>query len=206
MDELPTDERAPDRALERASTVLVLAPALGPQGDGPCLELLAAPDAGDANVLCIEYTRSVEERLAAFEAHAGGPPASLAVVRAAGTSPPLDERSRRTDGVVERAVDPSELTALGVAVADQLRAWSTTDRRTSVCVHSLTALLQYAETALAYRFLHRLQAQLSAADAVAHLHMSPDAHDERTVSLFSTLCDAVVEVDAGGDRRVTARA
>ncbi len=205
MGDPPTDGRPLDPRFDPDSAVLVLAPAMGRSGDGPCLELLAGPDARSANVLCLEYTRSAEAWLGDFAAYAGGPPAALALVRATGESPPIDEQPRRADGVVERTVDPSDLTTIGIAVASQLRGWAGSDRRTAVCVHSLTALLQYAETGLAYRFLHRLLAQLSSADAVTHLHMNPDAHDEQTVSLFSTLCDAVVEVDAGGGRRVIGR-
>jgi len=56
-------------------------------------------------------------------------------------------------------------------------------------------MCQYVELETAYGFLHTIAVRFPyAADATAHFHMDPAAHDESTVDLFASLCDAVVGV------------
>lgn len=55
-------------------------------------------------------------------------------------------------------------------------------------------MCQYVEPVTVYGFLHTIAVQLYAADATAHFHIDPAAHDDATVDLFTSLCDAVVDV------------
>jgi hypothetical protein len=67
-----------------------------------------------------------------------------------------------------------------------------------VCFDSLTAMLQYVDVETAYEFLHAITGQLYAADARAHFHIDPTAHDRTTVDSIASLFDAVVEFGADG--------
>jgi hypothetical protein len=66
-------------------------------------------------------------------------------------------------------------------------------------------MLQYVELETAYEFLHAITGQLYAADARAHFHVDPSAHDSQTVDSITSLFDAVVELD-DGDPTVRKRA
>jgi hypothetical protein len=53
-------------------------------------------------------------------------------------------------------------------------------------------MLQYVDVETAYEFLHTITGQLYAADARAHFHVDPTAHDAETVDAIASLFDAVV--------------
>jgi len=96
------------------------------------------------------------------------------------------------DGVdVEVVATPGDITALGIKLS---RFLSGGDGELTVCFDSVTAMCQYVEPETAYGFLHTIAVQLYAADATAHFHVDAAAHDESTVDLFASLCDAVVDV------------
>jgi hypothetical protein len=66
-------------------------------------------------------------------------------------------------------------------------------------------MLQYVEVETAYEFLHAITGQLYAADARAHFHIDPTAHDRMTVDSIASLFDAVVEFDDGPDPTIRKR-
>lgn len=73
----------------------------------------------------------------------------------------------------------------------------------TICFDSITPLLQYVDSKQAYRFLHTLGGHIQSANAVAHYHMDPVAHDEQSVALVTSLVDAVVEIEESGDWTIT---
>ncbi|MFC7196871.1 hypothetical protein ACFQL4_23180 [Halosimplex aquaticum] len=104
----------------------------------------------------------------------------------------------KPDGVtVEHVSSPSDLTGLGIAISELLSEWEDAPR---VCVDSLTAMLQYVEAETAYEFLHAITGQLYAANARAHFHIDPSAHDRTTVDSIASLFDAVVKFGDGEPR------
>lgn len=64
---------------------------------------------------------------------------------------------------------------------------------TTVCFHSVTALLQFAELPRVFRFLYTLASRVASSGARAHYHLDPNAHDEQTVTALTPLFDAVVQ-------------
>ncbi|WP_313692042.1 DUF7504 family protein [Halorarum halobium] len=107
----------------------------------------------------------------------------------------VDETDRVT---VESVSSPANLTDVGVAIDKLLDRAGETDGQIDCCVPSLTALLQYVDRQRGYRFCNAMANRLAAADAFAHYHLTPEAHDEMTVDTFASLMDAVVRVDADG--------
>lgn len=65
-------------------------------------------------------------------------------------------------------------------------------------VDTLTARLQYADLQRGYRFVHTVNGRLGPTDGLAHYHLDPAAHDDRTVTAHRPLFDVVVGVDCDG--------
>jgi len=92
--------------------------------------------------------------------------------------------------------DPTDLTGVGIAVSEWLDSCAP-DERPVVCLDSLSAVLQYADTERTFRFLHTLNARFRAADARAFVSIDPSAHDESTVATLRTLFDDELRCESG---------
>ncbi|MUV85669.1 hypothetical protein GJ631_03515 [Natronomonas sp. CBA1123] len=154
------------RVPEDASTVLVRSPAI--EGVTP---VCAGLSERSERVLLVGYAGSNVESLRTRLAERSTDP------------PPVRELDVGTD------VEPSDLTGLGIAVAESLRP------DTAVCFDSLTAMLQYADRERAFQFLHALGERCASAEATAHFHLDPEAADETTTAALSTLVDVVVDTE-----------
>jgi len=206
-----TAETSTDRLADANSTLLV-SPSFADGDD--CAELLH-PDAADqTNVLWVSYTKSPDQQLRRWRSHTDDRPAEMGMVSVedstrsvaaesggAGGGPSLPE----TNAPIETVNSPNDLTGLGIRMTEFLTDWQANDNRTVVCFDSLTALLQYVELETAYEFLHIITGRMAAVDAHGHFHMDPNAHDEQTIEIVSSLVDAVVEVDETGERQVRTR-
>ena len=209
-DSEPGERRPP--ALEDAANLLVLAPTMDESARRAYYEEIVPDRPMGHDVLAVEYRRSPDEWLDEWRRYAGTSPRRAAVVS-------VDDLTRSTvaatasgsDGVtpvgsnavvcVER---PDDLTGLGIRIHQCLDEFE--GPRTVITIDSLTVLLQYVETREAFRFLHVLTNRVAGADAVAHYHMDPAAHDDRTIAILGSLFDAVAEYagEAAGDEDGTA--
>lgn len=100
-----------------------------------------------------------------------------------------DLRSSRGDVDVVSIDDPADLSSLGIEISGFL----TDGGETNLCFHSLTELLDHSDLERAFRFLHVLAGRVRAADAVAHFHIDPTAHEPRDLNTLAALFDGVVE-------------
>mgnify|MGYP000591950780 CR=1 FL=1 len=101
------------------------------------------------------------------------------------------ETETADDVTVKSVSTPDDLTGLGITLSQAL----STHEDAVVCFDSLTVLLQYVDTETAYEFLNALTGHLYAADARAHFHLDPAAHDTQTVDALASLFDAIVEAE-----------
>lgn len=97
------------------------------------------------------------------------------------------------DVPVETVSAREDLTGLGILLSRTLTA----NDDVIVCFDSLTALLEYVDHETAYEFLNAVTGQLYAADAAAHFHLDPAAHDRQAVGMLASLFDVIVEWDDG---------
>ncbi|WP_129114309.1 DUF7504 family protein [Halegenticoccus tardaugens] len=189
-----------EERLVDASSVLLLAPSLSETECDVCTDLLRPHDAANENVLWVSYTRSPDAQLRRWRTHADARPAAIGIVsvgesmRAVGAVGSDAGAVGSAAGPIETVANPNDLTGLGIAINEYLLRWEGNGNRTIACFDSLTALLQYVELETAYEFLHVLTGHLYAADAVAHFHMDPNAHESRAVESVASLCDAVVDL------------
>lgn len=178
--------------VEPSETALFLTPSTGAEMDA-CTALQTLGSPAETNALTVTYADSASERATSWRSHADAPPANFAVVvvgrGGTGGGPDIARNETR----VESIPDGGDLTSLGVAVTGVLDEWREHPYRTVVDFDSLTALLQYIDREVAFRFLHTLTARMDEADVGGHFHLTPDAIDDRTYHLLRPLFDAVVE-------------
>ncbi|QLH76303.1 hypothetical protein HZS55_02845 [Halosimplex rubrum] len=176
--------------LADARNVLLCAPSMSGGEAEACTDLLIPSNPAGATALWVTFRSDATDCVDQWVAETDERPAEAAVV-VVGESP-----GSRPDGVtVEHVSSPSDLTGLGITIGELLSGWETPP---VVCFDSLTALLQYVDVETAYEFLHAVTGQLYAADARAHFHIDPTAHDRTTVDSIASLFDAVVEFGDDG--------
>lgn len=191
--------------VESSSNVLVLAPTMNPLEDELCVDLLTVEAPGNERVIWVTFTHTADERLDRWLAYIGDvPPAEAGIVavddrRRSGSDAPVSSAALGGRSIDVRTISsPSDLTHVGISVVGFLDSWAGSAERVVACVHSLTTLLQYADLKKAYRFLHVLTGRMNEAGALAHYHMDPTAHDDRTLAILKSLFDAVIEVGTDG--------
>jgi hypothetical protein len=169
--------------------------------DSAWCALLAGPPTGRLRSLCtslhrvdtttdvvvVTYTRDPSEYLADLADAAVG---EVVVITVGDAAPDID-----SDGVTTRQVDaPADLTQLGIELDEALDG----REQVSVCFDSVTTTLQYADYDDVFEFLHAVTGRLRAADARAHIHVNPIAHDDQVLAGLTTLFDARIEVAGDG--------
>jgi hypothetical protein len=151
-------------------------------------QLDRALDAGaERSVLAILYRHDVRSWTTALRSRCDRIDSAAAVA----VGPTSGSGRGRDDAAVRPVSDPTDLTGVGIAVGEWLRARET-DEEPVVCLDSLSTLLQYADPERAFRFLHGLRTQVRSADATAFVSVDPGAHDEATLGTFRALFDTVV--------------
>lgn len=190
-----------DHHREGVANVLLLAPAETETDVDACLHLLGNPDSESTHVLSLGYSAPPEHTTRAVRRAGLDSTSDTTFVcigdttRSAGSaafSPSSTSPNATTVQVVE---DPADLAGIGIAVNDWLDRWDD-GHQTVICFHSLTALLDHVDVQSAFRFLHVLTGRVATADACAHYHLDPSAHDEQAVRTLSMLFDEIVSVDA----------
>lgn len=194
----------PEEPADPPSTFLVTRSPTTEIGQDACTDALTLQPPSTANLLVITHERSPDEWLETWRRRIGETPANRAIVTvgsttrsaARSTSPAGGrERPNGTDatGDIFTVTDPGDLTRLGIVVNERIDAWRENDHRTVVCGGSLTAMLQWVELPVLFRFLHVLLQRLRTADALVHFHLHPDAHPERTGRTLEPLFDRVID-------------
>ncbi len=180
--------------IDGAATVLLERPSMG--GDRDVCTGLLTRDVSEPSVLFVSFMRQANACIDQWET-TGEAATNLGVIAVGdagggGTS--------RNDAVVESVSSASDLTGLGIKIGQFLSEW---DSPIVICFDSITSMLQYVDFETAYEFLHAISGQVKAADARAHFHIDPGAHDRQTLDGITTLFDASISV---GDGEPTARA
>jgi len=159
--------------------------------DGP--DCPSRPEVGSAaRVLHVDYLRSPHQRIRQWSRRADEP-AALGIVRVGISDDEAAAVERSVDGderaVTVRAVErPQNLTALGLALVDLLESWAVPGD-THVCVHSLTAMLQYVGADAVGAFVREVTRQCARHGAAVHFHVDPTAHRRGTVERLRGLVE-----------------
>ena len=188
--------------VEAGTNLLVLSPPFDDRTGPVCSRLLAGDDPTDRHVLCVSFTRPLDHWIEEWTAAVASEPASWSFVKMSDThtDPVSDDPAIDwTPDGVRSVPNPGDVTGLALAFT-KYRDGIEDPSQISLCVHSLTPMLQYVPLETAYRFLNWLTDQVRSDEATAHCHIDPSAHDERTISRLSTLFDDRLEVATVGER------
>ena len=182
-----------------ARNVLVEEPSSAPDGRDFCTSLLTEHDAPPNNLLLVTIARSVDERFDDLSGHLDREPDRLAVIGLGDVSRSTAAGQTVTDDggavTVETISDARDVQRLGMAISRYLTEWQG-GGDTAICVHSVSDLLSFIEDHhLVFKFLHILAGRVRAADATAHYHVDPNAHEAETVSTFHPIFDAILTAD-----------
>lgn len=171
--------------LDGATTVLLEAPAMGADR-GVCSSLLTE-GLDDPGILFVTFTRQATTCIDELGEAADGAGA-LGVITVGDAASDVDREGVHTQNVSS----PSDLTGLGIQIGQVLSEW---DAPVTVCFDSLTSMLQYVDFETAYEFLHALTGQFYSANARAHFHVDPSAHEATQVAGITSLVDAAIQVE-----------
>ena len=188
-------ERPSGVDLEGASNVLVLAESLDDAARESYYGTLLPEDPSSVDVLAVDYRWTPEEYLEEWRRYVDGQPRRCGIVCVDESARSSGDGSEVGPGAVATVESPTDLTGLGITVGNYLESNGGSD--TIVTFDSLTMLLQYVERERAFRFLGVLGNRVEEADAVAHYHMDPKAHDNQEMATLSSLFDAVARFDDG---------
>jgi hypothetical protein len=182
------------------SNVLLLASGVDDCEATACRELSETTDPAQSHVVLATGLQSPHERLADWEDDVGVRPAETTVVdlatatrSAASTGAPsagTGVSDRWPDATVEH-VEAGDLLGLGETLDTAL---GDSDRSATLCVRSVSDLLQSTEVERVFRFLEALTRSVERAGGVAHYHLNTDVHDAETVETITVLFDAVVDL------------
>lgn len=177
--------------------VLLLCSVFASADDTACIQLLVPEDPSQATVLSVAITQSPWRRLAIWEQYAGENPADGEIIVFQQPDIGVSESIGESVEFPVTVSSAEDLTELGVRITERLDRWASdgVDGPPVVCFHSVSALLQFAGLEESFRLLSGVAERCSEADAVAHYHMDPRAHSERTIERLRPLFDAVYEWD-----------
>lgn len=182
----------------RGEHVLVLAGSFGGDADSYCAERLSA-SAGTTlpNVLLVSLDDAPDRRVDTIFDRESDRPAKLGIISCEGSrraTTALDPTHGSEVGLgqwVTTVSSPGELTGLNVRIREVLSEWENEDRPIKLCFHSLTTLYQYVDTRTLFRFCHTVTRQVSAVNGQSHFHINPDAVDQQTVAMLSSVFSRV---------------
>lgn len=188
-------ELASLRPIKYASSILVIG-ALGSEpDDDTCLSAFELAPLEDQRVLLVTLGRRGPTRLELFlERFEIDQLAALAHVGRLSGAHHAPEDVLRTAEVS----DPEDLTQLGISISMIVSDWMETSDQITICLHSLTALLQYVSDQRVFRFLHLLLGRLEDAGATVHVHADAETHAPQVIGLYRELFDVMVEVTDEG--------
>jgi hypothetical protein len=151
--------------------------------------------APEPNVLFVSYNR---QAAACVDQIAGETVGNVGVVTVGDTSTQVGDDAVKSENVST----PSDLTGLGIQIGQFLSTW---DSPVFICFESLTSMLQYVDFQTAFEFLHAITGQIHAANARAHFHVDPSAHDEKDIAGITSLFDAKVSLQEDQEHTVRKR-
>lgn len=164
-------------------TATLLCESPGGAGPGACPEQLRA--ARGRYILAVTYGTAPDQ----WYDRIPEAPASAVGVISVGSATRSTSTDVRDGTGVTVITDPSDLVGLTVAIDRYLDRYEDV----AVCFDSVTALLGHVSMERAYKFLNALTERLWRADADAHFHFHPAAHDPMTDQHVTSLFDDRIE-------------
>lgn len=187
--------------------VLLMGPLLGPADYDACTRLIdAVPEASD-RLLLVTISQTADERLNVIRGYLGDLPEETVVLEVGGSGRTGTRESVATEAegsiTIETISDPTDLRRIGIVSSRYLSNWADEDHDAVLCLHSITALLQFTDDPrFLFRFLHVLGQKVRQYGATAHYHLDDGAHAGDLVERFRPLFDEVLAFREDGSLSV----
>lgn len=182
-----------------ASNILLLVPSLDGRDDEACVDLQTLTSLDKENALFVTISQTADDRMAVWQSqvHDHLPDKigliTVGVLTRSGTGGPADDTTPQQALTIENVPDPNDLATLRSVIQRYLSVWDDDEALTTLCFHSLTALMQHTTQPELTQFLETLTEKVQEANAVAHYHCDPTAHSQATVDAFKQVVDIVVQ-------------
>ncbi|QSG06711.1 KaiC-like protein ATPase [Halapricum desulfuricans] len=176
--------------MQTPSNVLVDASNVDDTGMLACTRLLLEADLDRIGVVTVEHTPAEWDRQLR-QLPRRVPPVEYVDVETLARSTSASTAGDRPSSVTTVA-DPEDLTALGTAMDDLLQG---NDERVGVCLHSISALLQFVEREPLFKFLHLMSERARRAEALGAYYLDSTTSGAELRALFSNLCEVVATFD-----------
>lgn len=181
-----------DRLGRTPANVLVESSGIDDAGVVACSRLLLEADLDRLGIVTVERTPSEWERQLDQLALGRVPPVEYVDVETLSRSTSASVEAGDLPSSVTTVSDPADLMALGTAMDDLLR---TDGERVGICLHSISALLQFVDREPLFKFLHLMSERVRRADALGAYYLGTSASGTELRVLFSNLCEGVATFD-----------
>lgn len=187
---LVSDEFDLGDAVSDATNVLLVAPGVGDTADQLCCDVVSARGTVPEHVIGVTICGSPADMIETWRAQVDADP-SLSCLAVDGVARSAGQMTAPAVGAATiEHVDASEpVRKLGEKIGEKLHGGA----ETTVCFDSITDLCESLGQEAAFEFLHVLCSRVRASGATGYYYIDRTVHDEETMTLYSTLFDAVVE-------------
>jgi len=181
-------------AVDDAANVLLAAPGVGNGADRLCGDLATADGDVPEHVVTVTIAGSPIESAKEWRDRLGpGPSVSSLAIDGMTRSAAAQSAPAIGAATIEYIDSSDTVQELGRRIAAKLDD----ERETVVCFDSITDLQECLGQEPTFEFLHALGSQVRATGATGYYYIDRTLHDEETMTLYSTLFDAVVETGNG---------
>lgn len=180
----------------RGENLLVQASAFDAAVEELCIELLTAPS-HDHAVIEVTYLHTPVQRVEAWATYRGMIPSNWTIITV--------NAERDDDGQTDSPLSPAEPTIvsvpgstdvsmLGTRITEWLNRFDEQTEEITFCFYSISALLQYTDRSLGLKFIDAVTSKTAKADARAHFHVDPQAHEETTHEAIKQYFDMIYSI------------
>jgi len=178
-------------AVADAANVLLVAPGVGDTADRLCYDVVTADGSRPQHLIGVAIAGTPTETIQTWRDRLGPTPSvSCLAVDGVSRSAAGDVPSEVGAATIEYVDCSSPIRELG----DRISAKLDESTETAVCFDSITDLQECVGQEAAFEFLHAIGSRIRTSDATGYYYIDRTVHDEATMTLYSTLFDAVVEV------------
>lgn len=183
-------------AVADATNVLLVAPGVGDTADRLCGDVMTADGEAPEHVVGVTISDSPARKVSTWREQLGREPAlSMLGIDGVTRSAATQTAPETEDAAIEYLDSDASIRELGERIATKIER----DTETAVCFDSVTDLQECMGRETAFEFLHVIGSRVRAGGATGYYYVDRTVHDEETMTLYSTLFDAAVEVGSETD-------
>lgn len=183
--------------LNSPSNVLLSTSSLSNKEENICFSLLTPSSPFAENLLIISYNQTIKSFVDTWKEKKSSLPDETKMIK---MDEKIDEKDIKNSDLKDNRLNyskmvnnPKDLQGLGIKINDVLSKWKENGKQTVVCFNSLSVLLEYTDRDTAVNFLKVILDSFRKNDVIAHFHIDPNRHSEKTINTLEELFDATIK-------------